>query len=101
MTDPSQALAVLLGLPGLLNPFALLVGAVLGWYADARAKLFVAAFAAAALSVLLDAAMNASGIAPIGGYEGGVLGVLPLRFLGAGLAASIVFALRQKIRRSR
>ncbi|MBA5778022.1 phosphatidylglycerophosphatase [Stappia sp. F7233] len=101
MTDPSQALTVLLGLPGLLNPFALLIGAVLGWYANARAKLFIAGFAAAALSVLLDAAMNTSGISPIGGYQGGALAVFPLRFLGAGLMASIVFAVRQRIRNSR
>lgn len=95
----AESLPVLFGLAGLVNPFTLLIGAVLGWYADARVKLIVAGFAAAALSVLLDAALNLSGISPVGGYEGGPLAVFPFRFVGGGLAAALTYGLRGKSRR--
>lgn len=91
-----DTLSVLFGLAGLANPFALLIGGTLGWFADARAKLVIAGIAAAALSLLLDVSMNFSGIAPVGGYEGGPLAVLPFRFLGGALAATLVHGLRNR-----
>ncbi|WP_417768816.1 phosphatidylglycerophosphatase [Stappia sp.] len=98
---PAESLSLLFGLAGLLNPFALLIGAALGWYADARAKLIIAAFAAAALSVLIDASLNLSGVRPIGGYDGGPLAVLPFRFVGALLIAMFVYGIRKRTRRKR
>jgi hypothetical protein len=94
MTDPANAYHVLLGLAGLLNPIALLFGAGLGWYADARAKLVIAGFGAAAFSLVIDAAMHLSGLSPLGGYDGGAMAVFPFRWLGAGLAAALVYAVR-------
>ncbi|MCC4243711.1 hypothetical protein [Stappia indica] len=98
---PSESLPLLFGLAGLLNPFALLIGAALGWYADARAKLVIAGFAAAALSVLIDVSLAASGVPAIGGYEGGPLAVMPFRFLGALIVAALVHAIRKRSRRNR
>lgn len=90
--------SVLFGLAGLANPFALLIGAALGWFAKARSKLVIAGFAAAVLSVLLDLSMRFGGMSPVGGYEGGVLAVLPFRFLGGLLASMLVFGLRARAR---
>ncbi|MCA1241438.1 phosphatidylglycerophosphatase [Stappia stellulata] len=98
---PAESISVLFGLAGLVNPFALMIGAVLGWFADARAKLLIAGFAAAALSVLLDASMNFSGVPPVGGYDGGPLAVLPFRFVGAALAAAFVHGMRNRMRGGR
>ena len=88
-----------MGLAGLVNPFALLIGAVLGWYADSRKKLIIAGFAAATLSVLLDAALNVSGVSPVGGYDGGPLAVFPFRFAGAALIAGLVHGMRKRLKR--
>lgn len=99
MTDPANAYHVLLGLAGLSNPVALLFGAALGWYADARAKLVIAGFAAAACSIVIDAAMHFSGLAPVGGYDGGAMAVFPFRWVGAGLAAALVYAVRGRQRK--
>jgi hypothetical protein len=96
-----ETLSVLLGLAGLANPFTLLIGAGLGWFADARAKLVIAGFAAAVLSLLLDVSMNYGGLSPVGGYEGGPLAVLPFRLVGGMLAAMLVHGLRQRMRRGR
>lgn len=96
-----DTLSVLFGLAGLANPFALLIGGALGWFADARAKLVIAGFAAAVLSLLLDLSMSFSGIAPLGGYEGGALAVLPFRFVGGMLAAMLVHGLRARVKRRR
>ncbi len=98
MIDTPDAFTVLLGVAGLLNPFALLIGAGLGWYADAPAKLFIAGFAAAALSVVLDAALHLSGVPPVGGFDGGALAVLPVRWFAGGLAAALVYWVRKKIK---
>lgn len=49
----------LFGLAGLLNPFALLIGGYLGWKADRLQKLWIAGFAAAALTLILDVAIGA------------------------------------------
>ena len=98
---PEESISVLFGLAGLVNPFALMIGAMLGWFADARAKLLIAGFAAAALSVLLDASMNFSGVPPVGGYDGGPLVVLPFRFVGAALAAAFVHGMRNRMRGGR
>ncbi|MXN64180.1 phosphatidylglycerophosphatase [Stappia sp. GBMRC 2046] len=97
MTDPAHAYTVLLGLAGILNPIALLTGAVLGWYADQKRKIVIAGFAAAVASLVIDAVMNLSGITPIGGYEGGALAVFPARWIGASLVALVVFALRRQL----
>ncbi len=92
-----DTLPLLLGLAGLLNPFALLIGAGLGWYADARNKIIIAGFAAAALSLLIDAALHTSGLSPVGGYEGGALAVFAPRWVGASLAAAVTFLVRRRL----
>ncbi|NRG19149.1 phosphatidylglycerophosphatase [Rhizobiales bacterium] len=97
MTDPAHAYIVLLGLAGMLNPFALAIGGVLGWYADQKRKIVIAGFAAAVTSLILDIAINLAGIPPVGGYEGGALAVFPARWIGASLVAAIVFALRRQV----
>lgn len=96
MTDPAHAYIVLLGLAGILNPFALAVGGVLGWYADQKRKIVIAGFAAAVASLILDIAINLAGLPPIGGYEGGALAVFPARWVGASLVALVVYALRRQ-----
>lgn len=99
--SPTESLPLLFGLAGLLNPFALLIGAALGWYADARAKLIIAGFAAAAISVLIDVSLSASGVRALGGYDGGPLAVLPFRFVGALVLAAIVHGIRKRAQRPR
>lgn len=96
MTDPAHAYIILLGLAGILNPFALAVGGVLGWYADQKRKIVIAGFAGAVASLILDIAINLAGIPPVGGYEGGALAVFPARWIGASLVALAVFALRRQ-----
>ena len=97
MSGSPDTWASLIGLAGLLNPVALLIGAALGWYADARVKIGVAAFGAAFISLVFDTALRLSG-APQLAPEVGALAAFPFRFLGAGVAAAIVFSLRRAIR---
>ncbi|MCY1706008.1 phosphatidylglycerophosphatase [Pannonibacter sp. SL95] len=97
MTGTEDTWASLIGLAGLLNPVALLIGAALGWYADARVKIGVAAFGAACLSLVIDAAMRMSG-APQFAPEVGALAAFPFRFLGAGIAGALIYMLRGILR---
>ncbi|NBN63787.1 phosphatidylglycerophosphatase [Microvirga tunisiensis] len=91
--------ASLIGLSGLLNPLALLTGGLLGWYADAKVKIAIAAFAAACLSVVVDAALRVTGSAQFT-PEVGALAAFPFRFVAGGCAAALVFSVRRMFGRS-
>ncbi|MTI16349.1 phosphatidylglycerophosphatase [Rhodobacteraceae bacterium RKSG542] len=91
---------VLVGLAGLLNPFALAIGVWMGWRADQGAKIFIAAFAAATLSLLFEAGLGLIGLPKLFPHQVGVLALFPFRFIGAGIVAFIAmkFARRRSMR---
>ncbi|QUS54581.1 phosphatidylglycerophosphatase [Pseudovibrio brasiliensis] len=94
MTDD---ISVILLWPGLLNPFAILIAAYMGYYSNQRAKIFIAGFAAAALSLFLEGAIKLVGIPMPWNPEVGPLALFPFRF-ATGL---IVSAIAMKIGASR
>ncbi|WP_428641331.1 phosphatidylglycerophosphatase [Roseibium sp.] len=87
MTTLSDTWFDLFELSGLLNPIALLIGAYLGWRADHPKKLWIAAFAAAALSLILEAVAGLVHVPLPISQDAGALAMFPFRFVG-GLAAS-------------
>lgn len=90
----------LVGLSGLLNPFALLIGAYLGWRADQAKKLWIAGFAAAALSLMLEAAVGMLPIPQPISQDAGALAMFPFRFIGGAVAGSLTFWLNRKSRQT-
>ncbi|MEO9527948.1 phosphatidylglycerophosphatase [Roseibium sp.] len=91
MTWLSDTWLDLIGLSGLLNPFALLIGAYLGWRADSARKLWIAGFAAAALSLILDAATGLLHLPQLVSQDAGALAMFPFRFAGGGLMSALAF----------
>lgn len=89
----------LFGLAGLLNPFALLIGGYLGWRANQAKKLWIAGFAAASLSLILEAAVGMFHLPQPLSSDAGALAIFPFRFVGGILAASLAMWLNG--RRSR
>ena len=89
----SDDITVILLWPGLLNPFAILIAAYMGFYANQRAKIFLAGFAAAALSLFLEGLLKLIGIPMPWTAEVGPLALFPFRF-GSGL---IVGAIAMKL----
>lgn len=83
---------------GLLNPFALLIGGYLGWRADQARKLWIAGFAAAALSLMLEAAVGMLQIPLPISQDAGALAMFPFRFLGGVLAGSVAYWLSRRRR---
>lgn len=88
----------LFGWAGLFNPVAIAIAAFMGWHANARAKLFVAAFSAVALSLLVDVALRALSIPSPTLADQGVVALFPFRFLGASIAAILMFWVRPYIK---
>jgi hypothetical protein len=99
MISFSETWADLIGLSGLLNPFALLIGAYLGWRADRAQKLWIAGFAAAALSLMLEAAVGMANLPNPISQDAGALAMFPFRFAGGGLASALTFWLSRQRRR--
>ncbi|GAB4516478.1 MAG: hypothetical protein Tsb0019_15890 [Roseibium sp.] len=91
MTPFSETWADLIGLSGLLNPFALLIGAYLGWRADRAQKLWIAGFAAAALSLMLEAAVGMVSLPNPISQDAGALAMFPFRFAGGAAASALTF----------
>ncbi|WP_298983331.1 phosphatidylglycerophosphatase [uncultured Roseibium sp.] len=91
MTMLSDTWFDLLGLSGLLNPFALLIGGYLGWRADRTGKLWIAGFAAAALSLILEAAVGMLQIPLPVSQDAGALAMFPFRFFGGALAGALTY----------
>lgn len=89
----------LFGLSGLLNPFVLVIGAYLGWRADSASKLWIAGFAAAALSLILEAAVGMLHLPHPISQDAGALAMFPFRFVGGCVVAAL--ALKLSRRRSR
>lgn len=85
----------LIGLSGLLNPFALLIGGYLGWRADNVSKLWIAGFAAAALSLILEAAVGMLQLPQPISQDAGALAMFPFRFVGGALAGSLTYWLNR------
>ncbi len=94
MTDD---ISVILLWPGLLNPFAILIAAYMGFYANQRGKIFIAGFAAAALSLFLEVFIRFVGIHMPWNPEIGPLALFPFRFV----TGVIVSAVAMKIGASR
>ncbi|MCV0428231.1 MAG: phosphatidylglycerophosphatase [Roseibium sp.] len=86
----------LFGLSGLLNPFALLIGAYLGWRADQPGKLWIAGFAAAALSLILETAVGLLQLPQPISQDAGALAMFPFRFVGGALAGSAAYWLNRR-----
>ncbi|MFD1693900.1 phosphatidylglycerophosphatase [Roseibium aestuarii] len=86
----------LLTLAGLLNPLSLLIGAWMGWRADQAAKLAIAGFAGAVLSLLLETAWWTVGLPLPIPHQAGALAMFPFRFAGAFVAALIAYGLARR-----
>ena len=80
-------------LSGLLNPFALAIGAYMGWRADTASKLWIAGFAAAALSLIFEAALALLQIPNPISQDAGALAMFPFRFAAGWLAGWIAYRL--------
>lgn len=89
----------LFGLAGLINPFALIIGAILGWYADQAKKILVAGFAAAALSLIIETAISFTGLPVWGEHDAGALALFPFRFVGGLIACGLVYLVARRLRR--
>jgi hypothetical protein len=100
MTMLSDTWLDLIGFSGLLNPFALLIGGYLGWRADQSRKLWIAGFAAAALSLMLEAAVGMLQLPLPISQDAGALAMFPFRFLGGTLAGSLTYWLNRNRRAS-
>ncbi|MEP3049595.1 MAG: phosphatidylglycerophosphatase [Roseibium sp.] len=86
----------LLGLSGLLNPFALMIGLYLGWRADQPAKLWIAGFAAAALSLILETAVGLLQLPQPVSQDAGALAMFPFRFVGGAIAGTLAYWLSRR-----
>ncbi|MDD7910717.1 phosphatidylglycerophosphatase [Pseudovibrio exalbescens] len=87
MTD---SWTVLIGFAGLLNPLALVIGALMGRGCDQAGKYLIAGFAAAAVSLFLEALLRLVGMPFLPAHESGALALFPFRMIGGALAAFIV-----------
>lgn len=87
----SDTWADLFGLSGLLNPFALIIGAYLGWRADQPVKLWIAGFAAAALSLILETAVGLVQLPQPISQDAGALAMFPFRFAGGALVGALAY----------
>lgn len=90
----------LFGLSGLLNPTALIIGGALGWYADRAKKLWIAAFAAAALSLMVETALSFTGMPVWSQHSAGALAMFPFRFVGGLVASAIVFMIAKRMKKA-
>lgn len=99
MTGLSETWDSLFGLAGLANPVAFLIGCGLGWYADQKVKIAIAAFAAAVLSLFFDAAVRSSGMTALAPYDVGALAAFPFRLLAGAIGAGLFYLLRHRILR--
>lgn len=91
----------LFGLSGLLNPFAILIGLYLGWMADRLQKLWIAGFAAATLTLILDGALGAIAVPQPFAHDAGALAVFPFRFAGGLVASAIAYWISRRRERGR
>ncbi|MEJ8476456.1 phosphatidylglycerophosphatase [Roseibium algae] len=89
----------LFGLAGFLNPFALLIGAGMGWYANQASKIFVAGFAGAVLSLFIETAWSFTPIPMLIPHDAGALAMFPFRFVGAIVVASIAYWISNRRKR--
>lgn len=89
MIDASAMWADLFEFAGLLNPIALVIGAVLGHLASQRRQIVIAAFAAAVFSLMADALLRSIGL-PQFAAQAGPLAAFPFRFAGGGAVALLV-----------
>ena len=86
----------LFGLSGLLNPFALIIGAYLGWRADQPSKLWIAGFAAACLSLILETAVWLLQLPQPISQDAGALAMFPFRFVGGAAAGALAYWLQKR-----
>ncbi|MGY4749232.1 phosphatidylglycerophosphatase [Pannonibacter sp. Q-1] len=89
MIDVSAMWADLFEFAGLLNPIALVIGAVMGYFAAQRRQIIIAAFAAAVFSLMADALLRSIGL-PQFAAQAGPLAAFPFRFAGGGILALVV-----------
>jgi hypothetical protein len=86
----------LFGLAGLFNPLALIIGAWLGWRANQASKIFIAGFAAAALSLILETAWGFTGLPGVPSHDAGALAMFPFRFAGGAIIAGIAWMIAKR-----
>ncbi|OKL42861.1 hypothetical protein [Pseudovibrio exalbescens] len=86
MTD---SWTVLIGFAGLINPLALLIGALMGLRCDQKAKFLIAGFGAAAVSLFVEALVRLTGLPLVPSHEVGALALFPFRLVGGAIAAII------------
>lgn len=94
----SDTWADLFGLAGFLNPLAIIIGAGLGWHADQLSKAWIAGFAAAAISLILETAWGFTGLPGISSHDAGALAMFPFRFVIGALMACLTYWLHRRIR---
>ncbi|GGB58944.1 hypothetical protein GCM10011316_33740 [Roseibium aquae] len=87
----------LLTLSGLLNPLAILIGLALGWKADQAAKIWIAGFAAAALSLMAETAWSFTGLPQPIDQDAGALAMFPFRFASGAVVCAIVMLMRRRM----
>ncbi|QDG78347.1 phosphatidylglycerophosphatase [Labrenzia sp. PHM005] len=96
MVSLSDTWVDLFTLSGFLNPFALLIGIYLGWRADQTGKLWIAGFAAAALSLILEAAVGLIQLPLPISQDAGALAMFPFRFVGGAAAGGVAYWLSRR-----
>ncbi len=88
----------LFGLAGLLNPISLAIGAYLGWKADQAAKIAIAGFAGAILSLIFEAGWGLLGLPALFPHDAGALATIPFRFVGASAVAIAAYVIARRRR---
>ena len=96
MTSLNETWISLLTFSGVLSPIALLIGFYLGRIANAGAKIWIAAFAAAALSLIAETAWMLVGLPNPIPHDPGALAMFPFRFVGGAIAAFVAYRFFRK-----
>ncbi len=97
MTPPSVPVSV--WLLGAFDPVLILVAVWLGWKADQLGKVFIAALAALAASVLVSWIVSSIGIPWIAPVRADLPTLFPVRIASALIWAGGAYTLRQVVRR--
>ena len=70
------------------------------WKADRLQKLWIAGFAAAALTLILDVAIGALPVPQPFAHDAGALAVFPFRFVGGLIASAVTYWLSRRVKRA-
>lgn len=95
MMTMSETWIDLFGVSGLFNPIALMIGVYLGWHANQVSKIWIAGFAAAALSLIAETAWSFTGLPHPIDQDAGALAMFPFRFVAGAVAAALAYRVRR------